>query len=96
VENVYSLAPPKKKFWKTSDLSIPLLAFNGNIQVKFTTLHFTSLKDLIPYDIRQNDFIPESQMFLAISHIWADGLGNPRADAVHKFQPQRIQVYAND
>lgn len=34
--------------------------------------------------------------YIAVSHVWSDGLGNPKSSALYCCQVQRIQIMVND
>ncbi|TVY20878.1 hypothetical protein LARI1_G001539 [Lachnellula arida] len=52
---------------------------------KFPILKFKGDMHNLDYDI------VESGAYIAISHVWADGLGNPNANSLHRCQLSRLQ-----
>ncbi|KAH6710567.1 hypothetical protein BKA61DRAFT_522966 [Leptodontidium sp. MPI-SDFR-AT-0119] len=59
-----------------SEGSIPVLHYSEDTGVT-----------IVPFQLKD----PERPNFVAISHVWADGLGNPKANAMHQCQLRLIQ-----
>jgi hypothetical protein len=101
VHDVYNNLPFS---WKESSLAfnlIPVITFmDGKLTVKYAPSNVTSflkvqaglINSMWNSKITGRDSIHRSGKYIAISHVWAHGRGNPTANALPRCQLESIQV----
>lgn len=75
----------------TSSQSITQVLHDGGIPVIHVESHVTDGTDGVRFSTRDSEGVP----YVAISHVWSDGLGNPHQNTLPQCQLLRLQDYVN-